>query len=131
VNACCRRETTLCRCKFRSIRSVQTSRQNCSLFRLIFLVTVVMATLKSCKYIVIPRISATTTVGLILLTGYTRSYILAPNDTSYMTLSRLYFPSFQRYCGFCMPTASFSYPTPVSVRLFWLKFRDVSFGVHR
>ena len=42
------------------------------------LVTVVMAVLKLCRYIVIPLISATKT--LILLRGHSMSYILAPND---------------------------------------------------
>jgi len=132
VNACCRREPRYAAVNFDryvvGLRRPTECADSCS-FRLIFLVTVVMAAIKSCKYIVIPRISATKT--LILLRGHSRSYILAPNDTSCMTLYRLYFPSVQtqRYCRFCMPTASFSYPTPV--RLFWLKFRDVAFGVDR
>ena len=54
------------------------------LFVSVDILMIVMAALKSCKYIVIPRISATKTV--ILLRGHSRSYILAPNDTSCMTL---------------------------------------------
>ena len=94
------------------------------LFRSISFVTVVMAALKSCKYIVILRISATKT--LVLLRGILRSYILAPNDTSCMTLYRLYFPSFQRYCE--LPTASFSYPILAKIQGCFIWRRSIMLG---
>jgi len=70
VNACCRREP-----RYAAVNLDRYGVCRQYLFRLIFLVTVVMAALESCKYtIVIMLISATKT--LILLRGHSSSYIL-------------------------------------------------------